>query len=171
MRNIWTICAALVLCALVARSEAVESPSMSWGNWVFLEGDSYREFFSPVPVKGVRFFSDPEGNCFLAAVVPDASLETIPRPDWFSSEGIGEAPGKPGGDSMSWGRWALVDKKGYREFYPPGPRAKGVRWFADPEGKCFRQSVVPDPVMTPIDLPDWFSSESMGTPPRGFGKR
>lgn len=143
-----------------------EQPTMTWGNWVSVQGGDYREFYSPVPVKGARWFSNSHGRCYIQAVVPNASLESVPAPGWFSLDGMGNPPSMASDRSMGWGRWGHIDGKWYREFCPPGPRPRGVRWFADQEGSCFSQPVVPEPVLNPMNVPDWFSLDGMGTPPK-----
>ncbi|SMG47128.1 hypothetical protein [Dethiosulfovibrio salsuginis] len=163
---------ALLLTVMVGSCGAQEgsTPAMTWGNWVSIKGGEYREFYSPVPAKGARWFSDSQGKCYVQAVVPNASLESVPVPEWFSLEGMGVAPSMAGDTSMGWGRWAHMDGKWYREFCPPGPRPRGVRWFADEEGACFSQPVVPEPVLNPMEAPQWFSKDGMGVPPRSTVK-
>lgn len=153
-----------------AQDQIQERPTMTWGNWVMISGDEYREFYPPVPVKGARWFSNSLGKCHIKAVVPNASLEPVPSPGWFSVEGIGNGPSMTGSDSMGWGRWGFIGGKWYREFYPPGPRLRGSRWFADQDGRCFSQPVVPEPALNPMDVPGWFSLQGMGTPPRAVVK-
>lgn len=160
---------ALLLSVMVGSCLGEDKPVMTWGNWVSINGGEYREVYPPVVAKGARWFSDVKGRCYVQAVVPNASLEPIPVPGWFSLEGIGKAPSMAGDTSMGWGRWSHMGGW-YREFYPPGPRPRGVRWFADEEGNCFNQPVLPEPVLNAIDSPKWFSKDGMGVPPRSTGK-
>ncbi len=165
MRRVLAVLGAM---AILAASQALASDegAVRWGNWVSIGEAEFREFFPPVPVKGARWFSDLEGKCFLQAVVPMASLESVPSPDWFSSDGMGKAP-SVGEEGMSWGRWILKDGKDFREFFPP-VRSKGARFFSDPEGRCFSMPVVAEPELAPMDPPEWFSKDGMGVPPWRF---
>lgn len=142
---------------------ASDEVTVKWGNWVSIDGTDYREFFSPFPAKGSRWYSDGDGNCFVRAVVPMASLESIPAPRWFSVLGMGASPSS-GGDGMTWGRWVLKDGRYFREFFPP-VRVKGARLFSDPDGRCFAMAVVPNPKMTAIKTPRWFSKDGIGVAP------
>lgn len=149
----------------MAFHEASSSGGCRWGNWVFIKGENYREFFSPFKGKGSRWFSDRHGHCYVQAVVPMASLEPVPSPGWFSVQGLGASPYRDG-EGMSWGLWVLKDGRYLREFYPP-VKVKGARLFYDPEGQgqCFVLPVVPNAELTPVKTPEWFSKDGAGTPP------
>ncbi|PIE54478.1 MAG: hypothetical protein CSA35_05915 [Dethiosulfovibrio peptidovorans] len=142
-----------------------QEPAMRWGNWVFVEDRNYREFFPLVPVKGVRWFADSQGACFLQAVLPYASVESVSVPEWFTKDGMGTPPSRPDDDRMGWGRWVFMEGKLLRECVPPGPQSKDVRWFIEASGRCFRVPVVDFPKLYPVDRPAWLNTDGMGLPP------
>ncbi len=138
---------------------------MAWGNWMFMDERDYREVYPPVLSKGVRWFADERGACFLQVVVPHASVESVPTPEWFTKDGLGAPPSRSGEDRMGWGRWVTIEGKLLRECSPPGPQSRGVRWFIDTTGSCFRMPVVEFPKLYPVDCPEWLHIDGIGLPP------